>query len=247
MTAARPLAVVVDPSEELVAGLGRIEGWLLHAGPEDDGGEAAVGAGAQAAAELASALIQAAGRAPVLYSSDGRTELVARLVISADLEGAVEALRRGLEAVPASTPSATTARVLDLLGRAAVWSRTDRRQHSLLAWRRAKVAELNRLARDRMAAAGRLTGPSLTTSDGTPVSGGGPGLRPRPRPPSRAGHFPAGHRHHRRAQRHRHVAPTRAAGQPHRRATHPAPQASSLPPVRRSRAASSTRPPPRGP
>jgi conjugative relaxase-like TrwC/TraI family protein len=46
------------------------------------------------------------------------------------------------------------------------------RSTALLAWRRANVAELNRLARDWMAATGRLTGPELTTPAGVTYRAG---------------------------------------------------------------------------
>ena len=43
---------------------------------------------------------------------------------------------------------------------------------ALLAWRRANVAELNHRAREWMAQTGRLTGPELTTNDGTSYGAG---------------------------------------------------------------------------
>jgi hypothetical protein len=46
------------------------------------------------------------------------------------------------------------------------------RSTALLAWRRANVAELNRLARDWMAATGQLTGPELTTTEGVAYRAG---------------------------------------------------------------------------
>jgi conjugative relaxase-like TrwC/TraI family protein len=44
---------------------------------------------------------------------------------------------------------------------------TDGREAAMFAWRRANVAELNRLARERMVADGRVTGPELTAPGGS--------------------------------------------------------------------------------
>jgi hypothetical protein len=46
------------------------------------------------------------------------------------------------------------------------------RDAAVFAWRRANVAELNRLARDRMVAEGRVTGPELVAPGGTHFAGG---------------------------------------------------------------------------
>ncbi|MHB1712244.1 MAG: hypothetical protein ACYCV7_12705, partial [Acidimicrobiales bacterium] len=43
---------------------------------------------------------------------------------------------------------------------------------AMLAWRRANVAELNRLARERIAAVGRLSGPELAAPGGATYAAG---------------------------------------------------------------------------
>ncbi len=48
----------------------------------------------------------------------------------------------------------------------------DGRDAAMLAWRRANVAELNRLARERMVAEGRVTGPELVAPGGTQFAAG---------------------------------------------------------------------------
>ncbi len=48
----------------------------------------------------------------------------------------------------------------------------DGRDAAMFAWRRANVAELNRLARERMVAEGRVTGPELVTPGGTHFAAG---------------------------------------------------------------------------
>jgi hypothetical protein len=54
------------------------------------------------------------------------------------------------------------------------WARdvTDNREAAMFAWRRANVAELNRLARARMVADGRVTGPELTAPGGAHYAAG---------------------------------------------------------------------------
>lgn len=103
MTARQPLTVVLDPSKELVTGLGvkgRIEDWLLYVDPDTDEDDVAASAGARAAGDIALALTEAARDAPRPYTPDGRTELTSLVVIFGDLGAGVAALGRGLEALP---------------------------------------------------------------------------------------------------------------------------------------------------
>ena len=66
------------------------------------------------------------------------------------------------------------------------------RDAAMFAWRRANVAELNRLARQRWAADGRLTGPELTVAGRPVVCGGRPDRHAGPGRRRPAGHQPDG-------------------------------------------------------
>lgn len=90
MTPGYATALVVDPCEELVAALGRIEDVFLFADPETDEGEAALRAGARAAGELTLALRRAA-ESQAFYAPGG-AELVPILLVQADLEVALGTL-----------------------------------------------------------------------------------------------------------------------------------------------------------
>ncbi|MGH9063104.1 MAG: hypothetical protein ACRD0L_03870 [Acidimicrobiales bacterium] len=125
MTSDRRVVVVIDPSEELVEGLGRIEDWLLYADPDDLEDEDALLAGARTAGALGKAVAEAAKASPELYTPDGRAELTAVMVVPGDLAAMMACLRRALGATSPSEPPSGTSRVLDLLDRAAMCSSTE--------------------------------------------------------------------------------------------------------------------------
>jgi hypothetical protein len=125
VTGDKPLAVVLDPSEELVPTLGRIEDWLLFADADDPSDDAIVVQGAHLAGILGSLLRHSTRTAPDFYTPDGRVQLAPLVAVPADLRVVVAAVHRAVLAAPHEQPPPGTFRTLDLLHRCGCCSRSD--------------------------------------------------------------------------------------------------------------------------
>lgn len=120
MIAGQPVTVVIDPHEELGAGLFRIEEWLRFcAEPATDDEELLVEVGVRAVGGLGIALEEAARRAPALYGPDGRSELVPLVPLTGDLRPRLAAVHRASRVAHLADPPADAHQSMDLVGRAA--------------------------------------------------------------------------------------------------------------------------------
>jgi hypothetical protein len=118
-------AVVLDPSQEVADTLDTIEDWLLFAEPDGPADAATVAHAAQLAGVLGSLLRDATETVTDLHSPDGRVQLAPLVVLHADLSGTVAAMHRALLALPHEQPPPGTFRVLDLLHRCGLCSRSE--------------------------------------------------------------------------------------------------------------------------
>jgi len=125
VSAARPTAVVLDPTGDLPGSVSRIEDWLLFAEPDSSAADITVRAGARAAGAIGLALREAAEATPSLYAPSGHPELAPLAVVAGDLGAGVATLHRALLALPDTQPPSGTFRTLDLLCRCAVRSRGE--------------------------------------------------------------------------------------------------------------------------
>ena len=125
MSAARPVALVIDPSGELEATLVRIEDWLLFTEPDSAEQERAVALGAKVAGNLSVALRHGFENAAGLLTPDGRVELAPLAVLHIDLTACVTAVRQAIGALSYERPPEGTMSALELLDRCAQFSRGD--------------------------------------------------------------------------------------------------------------------------
>jgi hypothetical protein len=102
--AARPVALVIDPSGELAVTLARIEDWLLFTEPDSAEQERTVALGAEVAGNLSVALRQGFESTSGLLTPDGRVELAPLAVLHIDLTACVTAVRQAIGALPMSGP-----------------------------------------------------------------------------------------------------------------------------------------------
>ena len=115
MSAARPVALVVDPSGELEGTLVRIEDWLLFTEPDSAEQERTVALGAKVAGNLSVALRQGFENASGLLTPDGRVELAPLAVLHIDLTACVTAVRQAIGALSYERPPEGTVSALELL------------------------------------------------------------------------------------------------------------------------------------
>lgn len=125
MTGDRPLAVVLDPSDDVADTLGRIEDWLLYTGADDPADDAIVVRGAHLAGILGSLLRHSSRTAPDLHTPDGRVQLAPLIAVQADLRVVVTAVHQAMLALAHQQPPPGTFRALDLLDRCGCCSRSD--------------------------------------------------------------------------------------------------------------------------
>jgi hypothetical protein len=118
-------AVVLDPSNELVDTLSRIEEWLAYADPDDPEDATTVAHAAELLGVLGSSLRNAGGTVTDLHSPDGRVQLAPLVVLHADLPLVVAAVHRALLALAHELPPPGTLRALDLLRRCGLCSRSQ--------------------------------------------------------------------------------------------------------------------------
>jgi len=117
-------SVLLDPSNEVADTLLAVEDWLLG-DPDPHGDVEAIDRAAEVAGALSWSLRKTARTAPELFSPDGHLQLSPVLAIEADLGALVVDVHRAIRALPDEQPPPDTFRVLGLLDRCELCSRTE--------------------------------------------------------------------------------------------------------------------------